>query len=163
MEPGTILIDPDAIARERGLSEVAAGREATRLIADRLAVGADLLVETTLSGKNALRLMATAKARGYDVRLLYVGTEDVAINVARIARRVMAGGHDVPEKDVIRRYGRGLANLTAALARADEVAIFDNSSEGGPTVVARGLRCDLEYVVPEPRWLSDAIGDHGDR
>lgn len=145
------------------MNAVAAGREATRLIADRLAVGADLLVETTLSGKNALRLMGAAKARGYEVRLLYVGTNDVTINVARIARRVMAGGHDVPEKDVIRRYGRSLANLTAAIARADEIAIFDNSGDGGPRVVARGLRCDLEYVTSEPRWLSDAIGDRGDR
>jgi predicted ABC-type ATPase len=145
------------------LNAVAAGRQATRLIADSLAARADLLVETTLSGKNALRLMDAAKARGYNVRLLYVGTDDVAINIARIAGRVMAGGHDVPAKDVIRRYGRSSENLTTAMARADEVAIFDNSSEGGPAVVARGVRCDLEYVVPEPRWLSDAINSSSDR
>jgi hypothetical protein len=48
------------------------------------------------------------------------------------------------------------------MARADEVAIFDNSSEAGPTAVARGLRCDLEYVVPEPRWLSNAIRARSD-
>jgi hypothetical protein len=98
LKPGTILVDPDGIARERGSSDCRVTRSDP--------VGADLLVETTLS-ENALRLMSAAKD--------------------------------------------------------DEVAIFDNSSEGEPTVVARGLRCDLEYVVPEPRWLSNAIGDRGER
>ena len=44
-------------------------------------------------------MMLDAKARGFEVRLVYIGTENVEINLARIRNRVLAGGHDVPEKD----------------------------------------------------------------
>jgi predicted ABC-type ATPase len=48
--------------------------------------------------------MRTARAKGFDVVLVYIGTEDVEINLARIAKRVQGGGHDVPEVDVRRRF-----------------------------------------------------------
>ncbi|HET6181070.1 MAG TPA: hypothetical protein VFE61_29395 [Candidatus Sulfotelmatobacter sp.] len=63
-------------------------------------------METTLAGKNYLRMMLDARVRGYEVVLVYIGTESVEINLARIKNRVLAGGHDVPEVDVRRRYER---------------------------------------------------------
>jgi predicted ABC-type ATPase len=52
---------------------------------------------------------------GYQVVLIYIGTESVEINLASIARRVLAGGHNVPEADVRRRYTTSFRNLPEAI------------------------------------------------
>lgn len=130
---------------------------------DALERAADLLVETTLAGHNGLRLMKRAGGRGYDIRLLYVGTGDVAINLRRISARVALGGHGVPDEDVVRRYARSLANLAEGLRLSDEAAIFDNSIDGvGPTLVAQAVAGELEYVTPDvPLWLVAALQRSG--
>jgi predicted ABC-type ATPase len=128
--PGTLgaipLLDPDAFAntlRSGGtrISTIAAGKEVLRLAKDHLKRKESFAVETTLFGKNYLRMMQDAGAtdRGFEVILIYIGTESVEINLARIAKRVRAGGHDVPEIDVRRRYLRSLQNRPAAAEIAD--------------------------------------------
>ena len=63
--------------------------------------------------------------------LVYIGTERVETNLGRIRDRVLAGGHNVPEEDVRRRYKRSFENLATALQRADYTILFDNSTEEG--------------------------------
>jgi len=41
-------------------------------------------------------MMLQARSRGFEIVLVYIGTENVEINLARIRNRVLAGGHDVP-------------------------------------------------------------------
>jgi predicted ABC-type ATPase len=48
----------------------------------------------------------------------------------RITARVKQGGHDVPRKDVLRRFDRGWKNFeTAYKALADSWEVYDNSSD----------------------------------
>jgi predicted ABC-type ATPase len=48
----------------------------------------------------------------------------------RIAARVKQGGHDVPRKDVLRRFDRGWKNFkTAYKPLADTWAVYDNSGD----------------------------------
>lgn len=68
---------------------------------------------------------------GFDVFLIYIGTESVEINLARIAKRVQSGGHNVPEADVRRRYIRSFRILPIAFRIADSILLFDNSDEVG--------------------------------
>ena len=74
-------------------------------------------METTLSGIGPLRLMATARTAGYRIELHYVFVNAPELAIDRIRNRVALGGHDVPERDVKRRYARSLARLPAAIAR----------------------------------------------
>ena len=74
--------------------------------------------------------MLIARNMGFKIALIYIGTTSVEINVARVARRVIGGGHDVPEADIRRRYERSLANLVIAAPRADFMIVFDNSASG---------------------------------
>jgi len=117
------LLDPDAIARTiqstvAGPSAIAAARQALQSIEQHLRGGQDFAVETTLSGKNYLRVMLDARALGFEVVLVYIGTETVETNLDRIANRVLAGGHNIPETDVRRRYQRSLSNAPIAISRA---------------------------------------------
>jgi len=99
---------------------------------------------------------AVIKSAAYvKVVLVYIGTETVEINLARIINRVLVGGHDVPESDVRRRYQRSLKNAPIAISRADHVILFDNSTEQGYQLVGVIDQGQNEWLEPLPKW---AIG-----
>lgn len=49
------------------------------------------------------------------------------INVLRVKSRVEAGGHDVPEEKIIKRYDRALALVKELIPFCDICHIYDNS------------------------------------
>jgi predicted ABC-type ATPase len=112
------------------------------------------LVETTLSGNTYLRMMKEAKRQGYLVVLLFVGTEDVAINMKRVANRVAKGGHDVPVEDQLRRYPRSMENFRRAFALADEASVFDNSTSLGHVLIAVKSADGIEFFSEVPEWAA---------
>jgi predicted ABC-type ATPase len=99
-------------------------------------------------------MMLEARNSGYEVVLVYIGTENVEINLVRIRNRVLAGGHDVPEKDVRRRYLRSFENLTTAIKCADQTLLFDNSTEDGYRLVAALSSTENQWVTPPPAWIA---------
>jgi predicted ABC-type ATPase len=101
--------------------------------------------------------MADARSRGFEVVLVYIGTENVEINLARIRNRVLAGGHNVPEPDVRRRFKRSFANLAAARQRADHTILFDNSTEEGYRLVAVLAASGDQWFKPIPDWSPPLI------
>ena len=87
--------------------------------------------------------------------LIYIGTESVEINLARIAKRVLAGGHNVPEMDVRRRFLRSLQNLPAAAWLADRGILFDNSKDFGYQLVCLLGRELPQWFPPLPVWAAE--------
>jgi predicted ABC-type ATPase len=114
-------------------------------------------IETTLSGINYLQMMRDDMNRGFEILLVYIGTADVEINLARIGNRVLAGGHDVPEQDVRRRYRRSFENLPMAIKRADHAILFDNSTENGYRLLAILSPVENQWFEPKPAWVRFAI------
>jgi predicted ABC-type ATPase len=105
------VLDPDAIENMLQSSvnvqfPLAGARQVLKSASEHLSNSRSFAVETTLSGKNYLRMMFEARRIGFEVVLVYIGTENVELNLARIRNRVLTGGHDVPEADVRRRYQR---------------------------------------------------------
>jgi predicted ABC-type ATPase len=153
----TPLLDPDAISKALqptipGASAVAAARKVLISAAKHIEKGESFAVETTLSGKSYLQMMVDARIRGFEVVLVYIGTENVEINLARIRNRVLAGGHNVPESDVRRRYKRSFENLPIAMERADHTILFDNSTEEGYRLVAVLEPAGGQWFEPVPDW-----------
>ena len=153
------VLDPDAIAKRMAFtgtepaSDIEAGREVLRLSERYLQNGESFLVETTLSGNTYLRMMLRAKALGYFVRLYYVGTDSVEINLGRVKSRVVQGGHDVPEADQRRRYPRSLDNFAKAWKIADEAIVFDNSGRSHRTIAVKRVE-GLEVRSAIPDWAA---------
>lgn len=153
------LLDPDAIGRALqptipGKFAIAAARQVLRAAKGQIRNGESFAVETTLSGQGYLHMMLEARTRGFEIVLIYIGTERVEINLERIRDRVLAGGHNVPEKDVRRRYQRSFENLPVAISRADHTILFDNSSEEGYRLIAvRGLP-ENHWFEPVPAWAA---------
>jgi predicted ABC-type ATPase len=98
--------------------------------------GVDFAFETTLSGRGHLKLIRGLKEKGYKIHFFYLWVPSVDITLSRVRRRVMAGGHNIPEVDVRRRYERSIGNfLIHYRPLADSWTLYDNSSEAA-TVIA---------------------------
>ena len=94
---------------------------------DCLLDGKSLIFETVLSSENKVAFIRRSREAGFFIRIFFVATSHPSINAARIAQRVMEGGHDVPITKVISRYYKSILNCKRCASLADRVYIYDNS------------------------------------
>lgn len=154
-----VWINADEIAKElTGKSDgraaaMAAGRATIRKLAEVIKTRTSFIYETTLSSQQSITLMRDAKVGGFTIGLYYTALDSVETNIERVRRRVEAGGHDIPEADIRRRYEGSLNNLSAALKLVDEALLIDNSGIE-PREVFRIIAGKVMYAVPgEPSAL----------
>jgi predicted ABC-type ATPase len=69
---------------------------------DCLCHGKSMLLETVFSVPEKLEFIQRAKSAGFFIRFFFIGTDAPHINAARVARRVLSGGHDVPITKIVR-------------------------------------------------------------
>lgn len=67
--------------------------------------------ETTLSGRAYAAWLGDLVREGYAVHLFYYWLDSADVAVGRVAGRVQAGGHNVPEDTIRRRYARSVRNF----------------------------------------------------
>lgn len=156
---GVEVIDPDAIVRDTmAVNPGRAAREALRRRRTAVAARRTLVVETTLAGSGVLRFMETTRRAGYRIVLHYVSVNSPEQALIRICNRVVLGGHDVPESDVRRRFTRSWANLPAAISRADEVLLYDNTDSDLPHREVAIFTAELRWTAERlPGWASAAL------
>ncbi len=150
----THFVNADLIAQ--GLSPLnveSAARAAGRIMLDemeaRLAAGDDFALETTLASRTLAPFVKRCKAAGYRFILIYVWLESAGLAVERVAKRVSAGGHNIPEDVIRRRYERGRANFFSLYKDlADEWTIVDNTPTLSVTV-ARMNDGEIEILQPQ--------------
>ena len=94
--------------------------------------GLDFTFETTLGGNTMPGLLAEAARRGLEVHVFYVGLGSAEAHIERVRQRVRAGGHDIPEADIRRRYRHSLINLVKLLHVLTELRVYDNSATADP-------------------------------
>jgi predicted ABC-type ATPase len=105
--------------------------------------------ETTLSGRSYLGLIRRLKERGYKVHLFFLLLPTVDLALTRVRDRVLAGGHNIPELVVRRRFGRSIRNFLAYYRQlADSWILFDNSG-AIPTVVAFETKDKQSIMKPK--------------
>lgn len=76
-----------------------AGRVMLRRLEELARVREDFAFESTLAGRSAHRLLTRLIGVGYDVHIVYLWLPTPEMAVARVRRRVEAGGHHVPDGD----------------------------------------------------------------
>ncbi len=160
-------LNPDEIAQQRfgdwnaPEAVLSAARWAAARREELLGAGRGIAFETVLSAPDKIDFIGRAKAQGYFVRVFFIGTSDPRINAARVAGRVMNGGHTVPIEKIVSRYTRSMANASVLMQIADRVYLFDNSVDGVDAVLcARTEDGNLRKIyAPLPAWASAAL--HG--
>lgn len=164
IEPATHLrfVNADGIAAERWPGAAAEhGYEAAALAAqerDRLIAGrVSFATETVFSHASKLELIEAAQRSGYLVNLqIVLIPEDLA--VARVAERVVHGGHDVPEGKIRTRCRRLWDHVQQAVGLADEAHVYDNARAASPfRLVARFRNGALLGQAGWPEWTPGAL------
>ena len=103
----------------------------------------DFCIETTLATRSLLKMARSAQRKGYYVTVLYFWLNSPDIAIARVAARVQAGGHDIPEETIRRRYQMGLNYLFHSyMPTCDKWILADNSNPPFE-VVAEGSKKGL--------------------
>ena len=90
----------------------------------------NMLVETVLSTEEKIDFIRRAKEAGFFIRVFFIGTDTPEINAARVARRILEGGHEVPIGKIIKRYFSSMQMCVYAAALSDRLYVNDNSVEG---------------------------------
>jgi predicted ABC-type ATPase len=102
-----------------------------------LAEGLTYAFETTLGGKSITRLLLDGARAGAEVHVWYAGLATPELHLKRIAARVAAGGHDIPETKVRERFDASRANLVKLMPHLASLRVYDNSIEADPRASRR--------------------------
>ena len=157
----SVYINPDQVAQERygDWNSTEAVREAAEFCTDWrercLNDKQSMIFETVFSADDKLDFIRRAKQAGFFIRLFFVCTASPMINAARIAGRVMKGGHDVPIAKIISRYQKSIINCKVATAIADRVYLYDNSVDGQEArILLRFANGSIikQYTTDIPQW-----------
>jgi predicted ABC-type ATPase len=111
-------------------------------------------IETVLSTPKYRKLVRKAKARGFEIRLIYVYVDSLDRQLERIRLRVMKGGHGVPADKVEARRIRSFREFPWFFWEADWALVFDNSGAELKLVARKdqtGLAELSDGLVPELR------------
>lgn len=119
-------------------ASVVASRYMLRKINYMLERELDFCVETTLATRYLLSIIKEAQSKGYTVTLIYFWLNSPELAIKRVSARVAAGGHNIAEDVVRRRYYLGLKYFFETYSHCvDRWVLADNSSSPF-TVVAEG-------------------------
>lgn len=119
-------------------SPVAAGREMLRRLTAHLARSETFAIETTLASISYARQIPAWRQAGYAVWLFYLEVESADLAIARVAQRVAAGGHSIPEADIRRRVARS-ARLWPTYLSLVNVWYHLQVDAKGTTIVAQNI------------------------
>jgi predicted ABC-type ATPase len=126
----------DLIAANPRLDQVkanaAAWQQGRRLLERAIRERKDFAFETTLGGSTMPRLLSEAASQGFEVRIWYVGLTSADLHIERVRNRVRAGGHDIPESSIRRRWRHSRLNLVQLLPHLTELRVYDNSADADP-------------------------------
>jgi predicted ABC-type ATPase len=141
------FVNSDEIAK--GLSpfnanSMAVAVEASRIMYKRIREMIEMVetfaLETTLASRSIANLIKNAQSKGYSVTLLYFWLNTPDLAVERVKNRVAAGGHNVNEQTVRRRYRAGILNLFDLYMPICDYWMITDNSLSPMEVVAKGFR-----------------------
>lgn len=161
--PGAPFVNADVIARDRWPdSPEEHSYEAARIAATirdtLIEQGESFIAETVFSHPSKLDLIDRARRAGYVV-ILHVVLVPVEISVARVAERVLEGGHRVPEDKIRERFDRLWPLVSEAISRVDHATVYDNTAPDVTRIVARYADGDKVGATAWPGWApADLIG-----
>lgn len=96
----------------------------------------DFCVETTLATRSLMSIITEARTAGYEVTLIYFWLASPQIAIERVRNRVRAGGHNIPDDVVRRRYVMGLKYFFDSYSRICDRWVLADNTESPFKIVA---------------------------
>lgn len=162
----SVYINPDIVAQERfgDWNSKEAIMQAVKYCEEWreqcLKEKQSLIFETVLSADDKIDYIERAKNAGFFVRLFFVCTKSPLINAARIAQRVIKGGHDVPISKIVSRYQKSILNCKYISTKIDRTYLYDNSIDNAEQRLLIRLsdgKIMKRYVEQLPEWARQII------
>ena len=119
--------------------------------------------ETTLAARSYRHKVLDWKNQGYRVHLFFLWLPNPEMAVVRVANRVKQGGHDIPEKTILKRYKLGIRNFENLYRSiVDHWSCFDGSMLP-PFLFAQSAGDSVE-IIDSQRWesLVGSIGENNE-
>jgi predicted ABC-type ATPase len=168
LEPqGMPFVNADLLARQLFPDEPEARSYEAAIIAGEIRAqflqeGRTFCFETVFSHPSKIDFIAQSKVMGYEIVLVFIHLENVALNHARIAQRISEGGHHVPAEKVINRIPRTLTYVQQALPLCDYVYILDNSRADNPFQQIAVLHHNQLKIIKNPLalWSKVILADY---
>ncbi|WP_070379544.1 zeta toxin family protein [Rhodococcus sp. WMMA185] len=159
--PASVLVNADVIAKDRWPDATEEhSYEAARIAATirdaLIEQGESFIAETVFSHPSKLELIDRARQAGYVV-VLHVVLVPVELAVARVAERVLEGGHSVPEEKIRERFKRLWALVVDAIDRVDHATVYDNTAADVTRIVARFVDGDAVGEITWPTWTPEEL------
>ena len=140
--------DPGSVAFE-------AGRVMLNRLHDLAAQRKTFAFESTLAARSYVRRVERLRGDGYNFQLMFLWLRSADLAVQRVRERVRAGGHDVAEEVIRRRYGAGLRNFWKLYQPlADAWSVYDNSKLAQSTPIASGGKGAPFVVRDQDSWTN---------
>lgn len=111
----------------------------------------DFGIETTLATRSLLGIIKEAREMGYNVTLIYFWLNSPELAVARVKDRVAAGGHNIPEDVIRRRYRMGLRYFFGTYSEVCDRWVLADSSRM-PFVVVAEKTGQLMYIKDNEKY-----------
>ena len=101
-----------------------------------------------------------ARAAGFGVKVIYIGTEDPNLNIGRILIRVSQGGAFAPLARVASEFEQGVRQLRRVSEQVEDLILFDNTPNGrGVSLVAHFQNGKLARMARAvPKWARAVLG-----
>ncbi len=103
----------------------------------------DFGIETTLATRTLKSMIKIAQEAGYKVTILYFWLNSPDLAVKRVESRVAAGGHNIPEETIRRRYKLGASYFWKDYLPICDRWILADNSEFPFKVVAEGAKTEI--------------------
>lgn len=111
-------------------------------------------VAETVFDEGKLGYIKKARKAGFETTIHFMGVESPDLALERVLARVAAGGHNVDEGLVRKKWAEALSVADKSVTRADRVIFYDNSTDEGPRIVAAFENAKLTSLDNPPSWLS---------
>lgn len=153
---GVLYLSADQIASDLSPANperaaIRAGREFLHRLRAAIEKGEEMIVESTLSGRGMTRFLELARDRGYRIVIVFIFLHRADLCIRRVRARVRKGGHNVPEADILRRYGRSKTNFWIRYRLlADEWHLYFNGGDSFEMVASGDAKT---MVVHNPSRL----------
>lgn len=148
------FVNSDEIAK--GISpfnsnNIAVAVEASRIMYKRvkelISIGETFAMETTLATRSVVNLIREAQREGYFVTLLFFWLNTPELAIERVKMRVAAGGHDIPEETIRRRYDAGIHNLFELYIPICDYWMITDNSMSPMQIIATGFKSEKKEIT----------------
>jgi predicted ABC-type ATPase len=147
-------------AISRGVRRAVA-KECEQFVQQHIDQRQSFAVETTLRTTAATEQAEFARKRSFATELLFIATDSIAENIARVLQRAQAGGHGASERDIRAIYAASIVNLRKAFGVFERVRVYDSTAPwAAPRLIATARNGRVVRHGTGPAWLERALSEN---